>query len=202
MTVSADKTIVSALRRVVWRRIMDHCAFESCVVSALPDGFSIAGHIIAAHEGEPLAIAYEIRCGRDWSAQAIAIDQALGNTERRLQLARAGKGWLVDGAPDARLAGCAEPDLGLTPSTNALAIRRLDLAIGQVATIECAWVKLPALSIEPALQRYERLGEHEYRYTNVASGFTAIVTVDELMLPVAYEGIWTRIADWQGETHA
>ena len=180
---------------------MDQRSFEECTISALPDGFNLAGRIIAAHEDEPLVIAYEIRCAADWSAQTIAIDQVLGNTPRRLQLARTGDGWLVDGAPDARLDGCAEPDLGLTPSTNALAIRRLDLAIGQAATIACAWVKFPALSVEPALQRYERLGERDYRYTNVASGFTALVTVDELMLPVSYEGIWTRIADWRGGDH-
>ena len=201
MIASADNMIGSTLRRVVWRRIMDQRSFEECTASALPDGFRLAGHIIAVHADEPLIIGYEIRCASDWSAQAIAIDQVLGNTPRRLQLARAGKGWLVDGASDARLDACAEPDLGLTPSTNALAIRRLDLAIGQAATIACAWVKFPALSVEPALQRYERLGERDYRYTNIASGFTAVVAVDEVMLPVSYEGIWLRIADWQGGTH-
>ena len=72
-------------------------------------------------------------------------------------------------------------------------------AIGRAAEIRCAWVKFPALSVEPSLQRYERLGERDYRYTNVASGFSALVTVDELALPVSYEGVWTRIADWQGE---
>ena len=113
--------------------------------------------------------------------------------------ARAGDGWLVDGVRDPRLDGCTEPDLGLTPSTNALAIRRLDLAIGQAAEIKCAWVKFPALSVEPSLQRYERLGERDYRYTNVASGFTALVAVDAIALPVTYESIWTRIADWQGD---
>jgi len=87
----------------------------------------------------------------------------------------------------------------LTPSTNALAIRRLGLAIGRRAEITCAWVKFPALSIEPSLQRYERLADRDYRYTNVASGFTATVTVDELALPVSYERIWLRIADWHGD---
>jgi len=201
MTRTADAASGSPLRRVVWRRTMDQRSFEACTIAALYDDFSIAGYIIAAHETEPLVISYDIRCASDWSAQSIAIDQTLGDTSRRLSLARAATGWLVDGAPDARLDGCAEPDLGLTPSTNALAIRRLDLAIGQAATIECGWVKFPALSVEPALQRYERLGESDYRYTNVASGFTAIVTVDDLMLPVSYEGTWLRIADWHGGTH-
>jgi uncharacterized protein len=196
MTVPVEKT----LRRVVWRRIMDDCSFEECVITAFPGGFGIAGHVIAAHDGEPLTIAYDIRCERNWSAQTISVEQVLGRAPRRLSLARSSKGWLVDGAPDLRLDGCAEPDLGITPSTNALALRRLDLAVGQAAEITCAWVKFPALTIEPALQRYERLGEREYRYTNVGSGFIATLTVDELALPVSYQGIWARIADWHGET--
>ena len=195
MTDPTQKT----LRRVIWRRILDDHSFEECVVTAVPDGYGITGHVIAAQDGVPLIVDYEIRCDQAWSARSVAVEQRLSETQRRLRLERTGDGWLVDGARDARLDGCAEPDLGVTPSTNALAIRRLDLAIGQAAEIKCAWVKFPALSVEPSLQRYERLGERDYRYTNVASGFTALVEVDALALPVTYESIWTRIADWQGD---
>ncbi len=195
MTGPAQKT----LRRIVWRRILDDQSFEDCVVTSAPNGFAIAGSIIAVQDEEPLGVTYDIRCDRDWSAQAVAIEQKSGGVSRSLRLDRNGRGWLVDGVPDARLDGCAEPDLGLTPSTNALAIRRLSLEIGQAAEITCAWVKFPALSVEPSVQRYERLAERAFRYTNVASGFTAVVTVDELALPVSYERIWTRIADWQGD---
>jgi uncharacterized protein len=189
----------TTIRRVIWRRILDDHSFEECVVTTSPEGFGIAGHVIAAQDGAPLAVRYGIGCDENWSARSVAIEQRLNETSRRLRLERAGEGWLVDGVHDLRLDGCAEPDLGLTPSTNALAIRCLDLAIGQTAEIKCAWVKFPALSVEPSLQRYERLGEHDYRYTNVASGFTALVTVDALALPVSYERIWMRIADWQGD---
>lgn len=187
------------IRRVIWRRNLDDHSFEECVVTAAPDGFGIAGQVIAAQDGAPLVVRYGIDCDQAWLARSVTIEQTLGDAQRRLRLQRAGDGWLVDGARDARLDGCSEPDLGVTPSTNALAIRRLGLAVGQAAEIRCAWVKFPALSVEPSLQRYERLGECDYRYTNVASGFTALVAVDALALPVGYEGIWTRIADWQGD---
>jgi uncharacterized protein len=187
------------IRRVVWRRNLDDGSFEECVVTAGAAGVGIAGHVIAAQDGAPLIVRYDIDCDADWAGRSVTIEQRLGDTIRRLKLERAGDGWLLDGVRDARLDGCAEPDLGLTPSTNALAIRRLGLAIGQAAEIRCAWIKFPALSVEPSLQRYERLGERDYRYANVASGFTALVAVDELALPVTYEGIWTRIADWQGD---
>ena len=195
MTGPTQKT----LRRVIWRRILDEHSFEECAVTAVPDGYGITGHVVAAQDGVPLVVDYDISCRENWSARSVAIEQRLGETPRRLRLERVGDGWLVDGIHDAQLDGCAEPDLGLTPSTNALAILRLDLAIGQAAEIKCAWVKFPALSVERSLQRYERLGEHDYRYTNVASGFTALVAVDALALPVSYESIWTRIADWQGD---
>jgi hypothetical protein len=196
MTVSVDE---SALRRVVWRRIMDEGSFEACAVTALADGYGIGGNIIIAQDGAPLTVSYDIRCDRGWSAESVAIDQVLGAHARHLSLTRRGTGWLVNDKADPQLDGCAEPDLGLTPSTNALAIRRLKLAIGQAAQITCAWVKFPALTVESSWQRYERLAERVYRYTNVDSGFTAIVTVDEMALPVSYERIWIRIADWHGE---
>jgi hypothetical protein len=187
------------IRRVIWRRNLDDHSFEECVVTAAPGGVDITGHVIAAQDGAPLVVRYDIDCDDAWSARSVTIEQRFGDAQRRVKLERAGDGWLVDGARDARLDGCAEPDLGVTPSTNALAVRRLGLAIGQAAEIKCAWVKFPALSVEPSLQRYQRLGERDYRYTNVASGFTALVAVDALALPVRYEGIWTRIADWQGD---
>jgi hypothetical protein len=187
------------IRRIIWRRNLDDHSFEECVVTATPDGFGIAGHVVAAQDGAPLIVRYDIGCAQNWSAYSVTIDQRFGDAQRHLRLERAGDGWLVDGAHDVRLDGCAEPDLGLTPSTNALAIRRIGLAIGQAAEIRCAWVKFPALSVEPSLQRYERLGDHDYRYNNVASGFTALVAVDALALPVSYQNIWTRIADWKGD---
>ena len=191
--------ISTTLRRIIWRRNLDDRSLEECVVTSMSDGFGIAGDIIAAQDGAPLIVCYDIGCHKNWSAHFVTIEQRLGDTQRRLKLERAGDSWLVDGIRDAQLDGCAEPDLGLTPATNALAIRRLGLAIGQAAEIRCAWIKFSALSVEPSLQRYERLGERDYRYTNVASGFTARVTVDALALPVDYENIWTRIADWQGD---
>jgi hypothetical protein len=187
------------IRRVIWRRNLDDRSFEECVVTTRPDGVGIVGHVIAAQDGAPLVVRYDIDCSNNWSARSVMIEQKLGDVTRHLKLERRNDGWLVDSINDARLDGCAEPDLGLTPSTNALAIRRLDLAIGQAAVIRCAWIKFPALSVEPSLQRYERLGERDYRYTNVASGFTALVAVDALALPVSYENTWTRIADWQGD---
>lgn len=195
MTIGPERT----LRRLVWRRILDDQSMEECTVMSSARGFAIQGRLIGADDGEPLGVSYDIRCDPGWSAETLTIEQRRGDATTALRLVRSDGGWLVDGRLEPRLAGCAEPDLGCSPATNALAIRRLDLAIGQSAEIACAWIKVPALSIESSRQRYERLAEREYRYTNVASGFAALIAVDALALPITYQRVWTRIADWQGE---
>ncbi len=187
------------IRRMIWRRVMDDNSFEDCTVTAIPDGFAIAGHLIVAEKGRPLSAHYRIACSRAWVAHSVTVEQAFDGSLRRLELERSGNGWLVNDARNFWLDDCVELDLGLTPSTNALAIQRLKLAIGEAAELTAAWVKFPALTVEPALQRYERLGPTEYRYVNVTSGFTAALSVDDLGLPISYQGIWTRIADWQGD---
>jgi uncharacterized protein len=47
----------------------------------------------------------------------------------------------------------------------------------------------------PAGQSYERLAEARYRYTSLASGFTAMVEVDADGLPIEYAGVWRRVAE-------
>ena len=86
------------------------------------------------------------------------------------------------------LKGCTDVDLGCSPSTNTLPIRRLRLAIGASHTIQAAWVRFPELVVVKTPQTYARLDESTYRY---ASGtFEADLTVDE-------DGLVAQYAEWR-----
>ena len=50
----------------------------------------------------------------------------------------------------------------------------------------------PELRFERAVQRYARLADDRYRYTQ--DGFEAELTVDEDGLVLDYEGLWRAIA--------
>jgi hypothetical protein len=104
-------------------------------------------------------------------------------------LERDAKGkWTVDGAVDKALKGCTDVDLGCSPSTNTLPIRRLRLGVGASQKIQAAWLRFPDFTIVKAAQTYTRLDEFTYRY---ASGtFEAELTVDDDGLVAAY-------ADWR-----
>lgn len=54
--------------------------------------------------------------------------------------------------------GCVDIDLGWTPSTNTLPIRRLQLGVGTSSgPITAAWVRFPELKLEPLPQEYRNL---------------------------------------------
>ena len=57
-------------------------------------------------------------------------------------------------------------DLGCSPSTNTLPIRRLGLAVGTSKTIQAAWITFPELRVQKAAQTYTRLDEVTYRYAS------------------------------------
>jgi hypothetical protein len=88
--------------------------------------------------------------------------------------------------------GCDDVDLALTPATNTLAIRRLNLQVGSSASIIAAWVKFPDLTVQPLSQRYTRVAQNTYRYES-NTGFSAEIVVDDLGLVTAYPGGWERI---------
>ena len=71
--------VSKTIGRVIWRRTLDDRSFEECDVTATPDGFAIAGHVIAAQDGAPLVVHYDIDCGENWSARSVAIDQSFRN---------------------------------------------------------------------------------------------------------------------------
>ena len=63
-------------------------------------------------------------------------------------LERSAKGaWTLNGAAARGLKGCTDVDLGCSPSTNTLQIRRLRLAVGAEDTIKAAWVRFPELDV-------------------------------------------------------
>jgi hypothetical protein len=92
------------------------------------------------------------------------------------------------------LHGLIDVDLGITPATNTLPIRRLDPAIGETVAVTAAWVRFPELTIEPLPQSYTRLAETRYRYASAGGAFVAEIEVDDLGLVKTYEGGWRRIA--------
>ncbi len=177
-------------RRVSWRRTDEIEADEWCTLSVRDAGLSLVGTVVGAVDNLPLRVEYRVLADPSGVTTAAHVRQWHGFEQRTLTLTRDPKGnWTRDGAKERKLKGCTDVDLGITPSTNTLPIRRLQLAAGASATIRAAWVRFPELTVEKATQTYTRIDEATWRY---ASGsFEAELVVDDDGLVASY-AVWRR----------
>ncbi|HKD21330.1 MAG TPA: putative glycolipid-binding domain-containing protein [Rhizomicrobium sp.] len=195
-------SIGAGTRAVIWRRILDDKSFELATLAPLGDGYRIAGQALLAEAGVPMRVDYQILCDRHWRTRAAEVCQVLGGDMRRLAFVVEGSNWRCNGAAMPELNDCTDIDLGISPSTNALPINRLGLAVGETKAIRAAWVRFPEFDVVAAGQSYERLEGSRYRYRSLSSDFTALLDVDDLGLPIIYEKIWVRIAVADGAAAA
>jgi uncharacterized protein len=186
------------LRTVLWKRL-DEDWVERCTV--LRGGrrrsatWILDGTVIGSSEGVPLDIRYAVLCHEDWATAEVAITAMIGNRVRELEVVNEKDRWFVDATESPDLRGSIDADLGFSPATNTLPIRRLGLSVGDSSEIQTAWVRFPELTVEPFPQRYTRLAERIYLYESLTSDFKAQLTVDELGLVVEYQGVWERPAE-------
>lgn len=177
-------------RRVAWRRSDEILADEHCTLAVRDSGLSLIGTVLGSEGGVPVRVEYQVFADGGGLTTAVHVRDLRGFMQRALTIERSAKSeWTVDGAPAKTLKGCTDIDLGCSPSTNTLPIRRLRLAVGASSTIRAAWIRFPELEVVKAAQTYTRLDEFTYRY---ASGdFAAELTVDDDGLVSSY-AVWQR----------
>ncbi|HXY47876.1 MAG TPA: putative glycolipid-binding domain-containing protein [Terriglobales bacterium] len=180
-------------RVVVWKNLLlngtDYCALWHSA-----EGWLFQGMIVGVLKDQrPMQANYEIHCDENWFTHRVQVERTIGSDVKSLGLSVESRGvWRSSGQEIRDIHGCNDIDLAVTPATNTVAIRRLNLQVGSSESIIAAWVKFPELTVQPRSQRYTRLGNNTYRYES-NTGFSAEIVVDDLGLVTAYPGGWERI---------
>jgi uncharacterized protein len=150
--------------------------------------------VIAEEEGHRFAAHFRVTCDRSWRTRTV--EALVVGDERRIALASDGAGHWRDGGGRSlpELDGAIDTDLTVTPYTNTLPIRRLDLRAGQSVELRMAYVVFPELTITVSPQRYTCLEPMQrYRYESLDSDFTREIEVDAQGLVVTYPGLFQRL---------
>lgn len=154
----------------------------------------LRGTILHLHDNRPVEARYSIACDSGWHTVSARIEVRDNTQERILQIETRADHWIANGNPQPQLDGCFDIDLGWSPSTNTLPIRRLNLVMGSGSgPVVAAWVKFPELVLEPLPQEYYRLTDRTYRYSSRGGAFTADIFIDEHGLIDEYKGFWKRV---------
>lgn len=135
---------------------------------------------------------YAVRLDRQWRARQFLLFRDMAEPDLWLGVNPAGQWGEVNGAHRPELDGCTDVDLKCTPFTNTLPIKRLLLDVGDTAEILVARVDEETLEVRPERQRYTRLADRRYRYSD-ESGFEVDLEVDDRDLVVDYPGLFRRL---------
>lgn len=159
----------------------------------------LSGWVVAAVEGIPCAVAYEVVADPGWTTRRVEVTLS-SDAGRTLSIDHDGDGrWAVDGVPRPDLSSCRDVDLGISPFTNTLPIRRLGLGVGDVAQLDAAWVRFPQMTVEVLSQTYERIGDTTYRYSS--ADFQRDIEVDGAGVVLQYgDDLWQAVALGSGPT--
>jgi hypothetical protein len=175
---------------ILWRRLDQ--AGHDCARLVLHDAqWHLTGTAVFTEAGQPCRLDYRVVCDHAWRTLSGSVagwwgDRAIG-VEVRCDAERR---WSLNDVPCLAVAGCLDIDLGFTPATNLLPIRRLGLALGQSAEVRAAWLSFPALTLELLEQVYRRTSEATYAYASDGGRFTAELSVSGDGFVTRYPGLW------------
>ncbi|MBI1417425.1 MAG: hypothetical protein GC146_09400 [Limimaricola sp.] len=166
---------------VMWLR-QDRPGNDACRFALIDDELLIEG---STSETAGQFLHYRVRAAADGVTRRARIGDV-----PMLTFEHEGDGrWMMNGIEVPEVRGALDFDLGVTPATNTLAIRRMNLAVGDSAEAVAAWLDPSDWMLKPLKQRYTRVSETEYDYAS-DTGFSARLTVDEHGIVRDYPGWW------------
>jgi uncharacterized protein len=175
---------------ILWRRL-DLPGHETAEITQHRNRWNLSGTAMFMYRRQPCRLDYEIECDMTWGTRDVTVRGQIGDAPISLVLSRdSDSAWCADGAPQPAVQGCIDVDLGFSPSTNLLPIRRLKLAVGERADVRAAWVRFPELTLEVLEQSYTRLTELTYLYESAGGAFRKELMVNADGLVVDYPGLW------------
>lgn len=176
-----------------WRKL-DSPGHDSCRFFQLADGYRLLGAAVFLESGLACHLQYDVVADPGFRTRSATVAGFVGTTPVDVRIrAIGGERWEVDGRNDPRLAGCLDVDLGFTPATNLLPLRRLALRVGQEADAPAAYLAFPAMQFTVLPQHYRRLSRTEYAYESPSFGYHATLRVSPIGAVVQYPGLFEMV---------
>ena len=178
---------------ILWRRVHEP-GHEFLRVSVEEFWRRLTGTAVFAHARQPYRLDYVVVCNPSWQTVSGRVTGWLGNKSVEVDISvEYQQRWRLNGEECPDVAGCIDLDLNFSPSTNLLPIRRLNLAIGEEAEVEAAWLRFPGFNLERLKQVYRRIDADTYRYASAGGAFVAEIRVNPGGIVTSYPGFWEAL---------
>jgi uncharacterized protein len=177
---------------ILWRRL-DCSGHDSCCLRKSSNGWQLSGTAIFLFEQKPCLLSYEVNTDSNWETCTAAISGYVGQSIIALTIARTlNNAWSINDIELQEAADCIDLDLGFTPATNLIAIRRLSLAVGARSRANAAWLDFPDFTLKRLEQHYHRLSHDRYAYAAPEVGYADVLEVDDCGAIAHYPQLWEQ----------
>ena len=174
--------MIAGAHAVLWVR-QEGSGNDACRFADAEGGYLIDG---SSTDADQNILRYRIRARGDGTTRRVRI-----GAKSRIFVRRAPDDtWMLNGASVPEVAGAKDIDLGFTPATFTLPIRRLKLGIGKDAEILVARLDLENETLRPLHLVFRRTSKNEYRCQNTEAGTTSHLSVDTQGIVQNHQGHW------------
>jgi hypothetical protein len=186
-------TALAPLAVFFWRKV-DSPGHDSCRFFKLEEGYRLLGAAVFLESRRVCHLQYDVMADPGFRTKSASVAGFVGKWPVDVRIrASGGDRWEVDGKDDPRIAGCLDVDLGFTPATNLLPLRRLALRVGQEAEAPAAYLAFPAMQFMLLPQHYKRRSRTEYDYESSSLGYRGTLRVSPIGAVVEYPGLFESV---------
>jgi hypothetical protein len=177
-----------------WRKV-DFPGHDSCQLIRLSDGWRISGAAVFMEARHVCQLQYDVTADAAFRTKSATVTGFVGKNQVDVRIRSIGKErWRVNGKVHADITGCLDVDLGFTPATNLLVLRRLALKVGQQADAPAAYLAFPRMQVVVLPQRYERISRNEYAYESPTAGYRDTLQVSSQGAVIRYPGLFELVS--------
>lgn len=182
---------VQILATVLWRRL-DGPGHDACRLERHGEAWELDGAAVFRHtDGRPARLDYRVNCDKAWHTRWGRVRGWIGGDSVDFAIARNPRGeWMLNDKVVPDLAHCIDLDLGFTPATNLLPLRRLNLQLGERAEVPAAWMDLDGGALGALGQHYERRAGSDYWYEAPRFAYKALLRVMPEGFVTHYPKLW------------
>lgn len=159
---------------MLWRRL-DVPGHDACRLERADAGWRLEGAAVFRGREGPTSLAYSVECDAQWRTVLGRVHGFAGERVVEAVIARRGLAWTLNGAVVSGLDHLADLDLGFTPATNLLQLRRVPIAAKESVALAVAWLDADARTLTELPQTYERRGPNVFWYRAPSVGYEGLL---------------------------
>lgn len=164
------------INSAIWRRL-DTGGHDAAFLQHSDEGWLLRGTAVYRRDERPLSVTYAVAVDPEWRSLRANLGGFHGTKTFAHTISRNQLGWNLDGVVVRGLDHLLDIDLGFTPATNCLQLRRAALRPGESVDFPVVWFDIGAPTLTELSQRYECVTETIYNYEAPIFGYKGRITL-------------------------